>query len=76
MLFTVRRVTEVPIPCNRCDMPMVFYPEAEGDEWRCFNGHVIYAASMTPEEIVAEVLEQRDQGNYVPGARGRRSRYA
>lgn len=39
-----------------CGQPLVYYREIEGDEWRCFNGHVSYGVGFEP---IAELAEGR-----------------
>lgn len=33
---------------------MTLYHELEGDEWRCFNGHVSYGEGFTPLDTVED----------------------
>lgn len=39
---------------------MTLYHEQEGDEWRCWNGHVEYVDALSAADIIAEVLAERD----------------
>jgi hypothetical protein len=45
---------------------MTRYRELEGDEWRCFNGHVSYGASFVPigADGVGEERERRRQPSH------------